>query len=144
MTVAGSGPTVLRRKVRDYIKSSMDKITRIPRRKFLVVTENVVVGEDLSELLALEFSATTDLRSHLRDAWGHGYAAAFFDIKPALLAEETRVRAMADEGTSIIVFDGEPGTVWFGDLQLIQLAQPFRSEDVIRLLRSIGVDQTTR
>ena len=106
--------------------------------RFLVVTPNVLVGEDLYDILGLITGGTVDLRSSMEDHWGISYDAAFFGFPIETLMADMRVAAMLGVGTRLVIINGETQDAYGGDARLRVLAQPFRSEDVERLLSQMG------
>ena len=118
---------------------SMDSLASQKRRRFLTVTKNAVMGEDLRELLMSTGDAEADTHLDMSDEWGAGYAVAFFDTPPGAMVDDQRVRALSNAGTAIVVLAGNPPNGPEYDVPFQWLAQPFRTDDVIDLLRRIGL-----
>ena len=115
----------------------MEDAARVLLRKFLVITPNVVVAEDLREILTDFGDCIVEVFSSMADTWTHRYDVAFFAIPVAELLSDRRVRQMHDAGTRVIVLDGGlPESVYDGT-GIFALAQPFRTEDVLALLEKL-------
>jgi len=108
--------------------------------KFLVVTKNVVMGEDLRDLLCSAGPpCEVDVIADPGAAWREGYRAAFFDAPRDWLTDEARVQAMSDRGTAIVLLDGQMAGADEAPGGIERLVQPFRSEDVLALLGRLGL-----
>lgn len=115
----------------------MDKAHNVSR--FLVVTPNIVVGEDLRETL-LEYAGTeVDVRTSLADDWSHDYRLAIFGVSVDRLLNDPRVRTMHKSGVQIVVLNGHFPKSALSGTGILALSQPFVTSDVEELLRDAGV-----
>lgn len=113
--------------------------TQIDNRRFLVVVGNAVAREDLCDLLATFYGGQVDT---CVAAWSESqgrYAAAFFDASLNSLVENSEVRELARAGVPVVVLDGSIPSEAYAKVGLHCLAQPFSTEDVVALLRLLGV-----
>lgn len=113
--------------------------TRNKPVRFLVVTPNVVVGEDLKEALIEYSEADVELRTDFNAEWGIGYQLAIFGVRLATLLGDHRVRNLQSEGAQIIVLNGEFPKSVLGGTGILPLSQPFSTEDIKSLLHQIGL-----
>ncbi len=117
----------------------MEDAARGLLRKFLVITPNVVVAEDLREILTDIGDCMVEVFTSMADTWSHRYDVAFFAIPVGDLLSDRRVREMHDAGTRVIVLDGGLPESAYEGTGLFALAQPFRTEDVLALLEKLGI-----
>ncbi len=109
--------------------------------RFLVVTPNVIVGEDLKETLSEHARAIVDVYRSLDDRWAENYALALFDTSPVKLLSEPKVKKMHEAGTQVVLLDGGLSDHGLEGTGILALSQPFATEDIIALLRQLGVAQ---
>lgn len=109
-------------------------------RRVLIVTANAVMAEDLKDLLSDFGNVEVDTRESLEEAFEDVYDLALFEVPVATLMHDVRVRDLRSVGASIIVVEGVisgPAPVPAGFQRLLQ---PFRTEDVLVLLRRLGFE----
>jgi hypothetical protein len=114
----------------------MDSPDTLPRA--LIVTSNIVIAEDLTDILRDHRGATVDARTSLQDDWGADYELAVFDTPLDQLMGDRRLGDLAKAGTRLIVLEGFSGAARAAE-GLSVLAQPFRTADVVALLESLGL-----
>lgn len=109
------------------------------RRRSLIVTQHVVVAEDLREILLERLGSIVDTRYSLRSDWATGYALAFFGFPLREVLDDARITSMRAAGTKIVVLNGHLADTNPLAGQVSILEQPFRSADVVDLLVRLGV-----
>ena len=118
----------------------MEDAASVAVQSILIVTKNVIVGEDLREIIEglLEGSLVNIYRS-LDDTWPTGHDVAIFGLPISTLLEDSRISEMQRSGTHIVVLNGHipQETLQHSDIQV--LSQPFRTEDVAGLLNDLGL-----
>jgi hypothetical protein len=107
--------------------------------RFLIVTGNIVVGEDLREMLSGLPGATIDIRRTLCEDWPGDYRLAFLGFSKDALTESPSVQRLRDEGTKVVVLDGLLSEHADERDDFAFLPQPFRTADVSELLQSLGI-----
>lgn len=118
--------------------------TRVKKRRFLIVTKNVVVAEDLKDILKEIPECRIDTCLSLGDGWDDDYGLAFFDVPVETLMKDKRVRKMHRSGANVVVMDGGLSDSSADCGRLSVLAQPFRSTDVVSLLHRLGFATESR
>lgn len=108
-------------------------------RKFLIVHDNAVVGEDMREALMDWGAIEVDVRCSLAETWGQDYAAAFFGLPIANIMHDHKVMRLSQCGTEIIVLNGDLPDSALAESGMHPLSQPFRGEDLIELLGRLGL-----
>lgn len=121
----------------------MDSPQPPDRRRYLVVTGNAVVAEDLRELLGGERQDDVQVFTSLQPSWSGGYAAAFFDVPLSQLTQNAAVQALSAAGTAVVVLNAFLPEAQFQGTGFQTLVQPFRTEDVINLLAKLGLTGTS-
>ena len=112
--------------------------TRTDDQRFLIVTRNVVVAEDLKEILQEMAASEVDTRMSIDEGWNGTYRLAFFDVPVERLFEDSRVCAMRRAGARVVVLDGMLDRERVEEKGVSILPQPFRSADVVALLTRLG------
>lgn len=107
--------------------------------RFLVVTRQRIVAEDLRQMLLAWGASGVDVASGLSDAWDENYAAGFFAVPLPDLLGDGRVRNLHRSGTRIVVVNGHEPESAYNGTGLSVLEQPFRTQDVRSVLRRIGL-----
>lgn len=113
--------------------------TQAASRRFIVVTRNFVVAEDLKELLGSFTGSTIDSYSSVEDMWSNGYELAIIEAPVDTLLGDRRIDEMRKKGTKFIVLSDEspkPDETWNG---MALISQPFRSGDVMAALDRLGM-----
>ena len=109
-------------------------------RRFLVVTPNIVVGEDLREAMSSYAGADVDVVASLDLAAGEPYDVAVFGLRIDEVLHDCRVRALRNAGTRIVVLGGSLPSSALDGTGVTLLPQPFLTEDVENLLDRLSED----
>lgn len=117
----------------------MESATLRLLRKFLIVTPNVLVAEDLRETLSELGETGVDVRASLAQTWQGGYTAAFLDAPVESLVADPRIRDMHRAGTCMVLLDRRIPEGAGAAVGLHVLPYPFRSSDVVALLTRLGI-----
>lgn len=107
--------------------------------RFLVVTPNVVVGEDLREAFAEYGGADVKVHATLNAAWGVGYQLAVFGGALDAILSNRRIRSLHDSGTQIVVLNGDFPKSLLSGTGVLPLSQPFDTDDIRTLLQQAGL-----
>ena len=107
--------------------------------RFLIVTGNVVVGEDLKEMLSGLPGAKIDIRRTLSEDWPGDYRLAFLGFPKDALTENPSIQRLRNSGTKLVVLDGLLSDHAGECRDFAFLPQPFRTTDVSELLQSLGI-----
>ncbi|MGR3513528.1 MAG: hypothetical protein ACU0GG_12270 [Paracoccaceae bacterium] len=110
----------------------------LEKRRFLVATPNIVVGQDLKEALMTSSEAEVDLVVNLDQAAERPYEIAVFGLPLDAVLSDPRVRALHKSGTQIVVLNGHFSHDALNGTGVIALSQPFSTEDVEALLKEIS------
>lgn len=110
-------------------------------RRFLVVHPDVLIAEDLRETILALRGATVDLRRDLpdRSVPGAFYDMAIIGLPLAQLIDNAFVETLRLRRTVIVILNGATSLDAPETHGFYSLAQPFRTEDVMRLLRQLAV-----
>ncbi len=104
-------------------------------RRFLVVTPNVVVGEDLREVMMTYGGTEVDFFTSLDSIWQNSYDLAIFGLSIEELLVDQRVRDLRSSGTKIVILNGHFPVSALEGTFIEVLSQPFTTEDVEALIR---------
>ena len=115
----------------------MDKA--LHARRFLVVTPNIVVGEDLKEALSAYADAEVELVTSMDVAVAEPYELAIFGLPLDHILHDRRVRRMNKAGTRIVILNGHFPKSRLNGTGVLVLSQPFATEDVEALFRQIEI-----
>ena len=108
-------------------------------RRFLVVTTNFVVAEDLKEILESFADSAVDACSSVDEMRDVGYDLAILDGSLNALQEDRRIDTMRSKGTKFIILGGALSEIDNARSGFTMLAQPFRTGDVLALLDRLGL-----
>lgn len=113
-------------------------------RRFLIVTGNYVMAEDLKEILSCFGPTRIDVVTALEDPWPDACSIAFFGKSLDELIDDRRVQDLQRAGTHVVVLNGHSpdANADFEGTGFHLLDQPFRSEDVLSLLARLGMHGT--
>lgn len=103
-------------------------------RRILVVTKNVVVGEDLREALSTYLNAEVTLAKDMSEIGASAFEVAIFGMPLDAALGDRRVRALHDAGTRIVLLNGHVAPEVLKGTGVTILPQPFTTEDVHRLM----------
>lgn len=115
----------------------MDRLAYI--RRALVVSDSVLISEDLADILREFAGAVVDAKGSLDEAWDRRYDVAVFDAPLERLLGDERIAKLRKLGTRMIILErGGPGLAE-ENAGIAVLAQPFRTSDVVALLERMGL-----
>lgn len=120
----------------------MDKV--LENRRFLVVTPNIVVGEDLKEALLTFRDAEVDLVPALDTVEDKPYGIAIFGLPLDVVLQNRSVRALHNAGTQIVILNGHFPAETLEGTGIVTLSQPFSTEDVEALLHRLERPQQAK
>lgn len=118
----------------------MDDMLRDHPRKFLIVSGNSVVVRRLRHMLDALGNCSIDTVSHVREIDEAGYTAAFIGVPLGQILHNGAVRDMYRKGTRVIVLNEHISRHSYAGTGLLPLSQPFTFDDVMDILRGIGVE----
>ncbi|MEL6284803.1 MAG: hypothetical protein AAFQ18_01210 [Pseudomonadota bacterium] len=113
----------------------MDKV--LNKRRYLVVTPNIVVGEDLKEALLTYRDADVELVSTLDKMVAKSYEIAIFGLPLDVVLHDRAVRALHNAGTQVVILNGHFPAKTLEGTGVVALSQPFSSEDVEALVQRV-------
>ncbi|GAA5080706.1 hypothetical protein GCM10023209_34570 [Roseibacterium beibuensis] len=111
----------------------------------LIVHPDPFVAQDLQDILISAGATKVDVVPALADEVRGNIRIAFVAGRVPDILSADHVRAWADGGVPVVVFDGDGTLTGPGAENAVAtcgvhvLAQPFRTEDVTRLLRELAV-----
>ena len=107
--------------------------------RFLIVTGEAIVAEDLKDVLSRVQGAEIDVRSSFDDEWTGVYGLAIIAGKLDRLLTDRRVRDMHRDGTKLVFLNAEIPAHHFQGTGIRPLPQPFSTSDVIDVLNTLGI-----
>lgn len=107
-------------------------------RHYLVYHSNPLVAEDIRETLETAGPASVDMVSALDGVPEGSYDIAFLDIAPDALEAQERLRDFARRCGVIVVLTSTLSDENSDREKIVYLPQPFRSDDLLRILASVG------
>lgn len=118
--------------------AEMDKPTSRPAGRCVIVHSSRLVAEDLRQLLLAEGASEVVMAKDRSSVTAQADAIAFVEGSHANLTDDGCVRAWRSMGTPVVALNGAPSSQIALD-GIYKLEQPFRTEDVVDLLKSLKV-----
>lgn len=116
----------------------MDRLSAKPRGRCVIVHTNRLVAEDLRQLLLALGADTVDIATALEEVRPGLDAVVFVEGAATALHDTPKIAEWHAAGTPVVAMNGRRGTD--GPVRGIHLLeQPFRSDDVVALLRDLKV-----
>jgi hypothetical protein len=108
-------------------------------RRFLVVSDQIIVGEDLRDLLHHGGWGDADVLASLDAPWDGPYCAAFLDAPLESVVDHHRIQRLRRGGTVLVVFDDRVNRNPRADPAIRLLSKPFCTRDILQALNGLGV-----